>query len=335
MPRIESLDPTKNGRQAEHLEKKLRHLIVGRDEAMRQIARAYHIHLAGLAPVRRPIGELLPVRPIRFGKTRIVEAASESLLKDSRSVIKNDCAEFQYAHEIAKLIGSPPGHLGRRETHSLLSPEALNQSHTNTTKLSFVLFEEIDNASDALWNLLLGILDKATLTLSDNRNFDFSAAIVFLTSNLGAAEMSSLVIPRLGFHARSVDDRGSSDKLTAWISSAGVAAGRRKVTARSLILSWRWCNSISRPLPQTKRSCLTLAIPPGKSCWWRAPLPDMARDEARYRARARPTIVEPDGEGPDSPWRLHPRKLQGRISCSEFWREREAVQAWGAVGLAA
>jgi ATP-dependent Clp protease ATP-binding subunit ClpB len=128
------------------------------------------------------------------------------LLKNSRAVIKIDCAEFQHSHEIAKLIGSPPGYLGHRETHALLSQEALNQHHTDTTKLSFVPFDEIEKASDALWNLLLGILDKATLTLGDNRRVDFSAAIVFLTSNLGAAEMSSLVSPRLGFHVPSFDD---------------------------------------------------------------------------------------------------------------------------------
>ena len=126
------------------------------------------------------------------------------MLENPRAVIKIDCAEFQHSHEIAKLIGSPPGYLGHRETHALLSQEALNQHQTDTIKLSFVLFDEIEKASDALWNLLLGILDKGTLTLGDNRKVDFSAAMVFLTSNLGAAEMSSLVTPRLGFHAPSL-----------------------------------------------------------------------------------------------------------------------------------
>ena len=112
-------------------------------------------------------------------------------MKNPRAVIKIDCAEFQHSHEIAKLIGSPPGYLGHRETHPLLSQEVLNQYHTDTMKLSFVLFDEIEKASDALWNLLLGILDKATLTLGDNRKVDFSRAMIFMTSNLGAAEMSS------------------------------------------------------------------------------------------------------------------------------------------------
>ena len=230
MSKLALLDPTKTGRQAEALERQLHHLIVGQEEAIHQIVRAYQTHVAGLSPAGRPIGNFLFLGPTGSGKTRIVEATAESLLKNSRAVIKIDCAEFQHSHEIAKLIGSPPGYLGHRETHALLSQEALNQHHTDTTKLSFVLFDEIEKASDALWNLLLGILDKGTLTLGDNRKVDFSAAMVFLTSNLGAAEMSSLVTPRLGFHAPSFDDPSSNGTLSARISRTGVEAARRKFT---------------------------------------------------------------------------------------------------------
>jgi ATP-dependent Clp protease ATP-binding subunit ClpB len=230
MPKLTLLDPNKTGRQAEDLENHLRNLIVGQDEAIHQIVTAYQTYLAGLSPVGRPVGNFLFLGPTGSGKTRIVEATAEALLNNSRSVIKIDCAEFQHSHEIAKLIGSPPGYLGHRETHPLLSQEALNQHHTEKVKLSFVLFDEIEKASDSLWNLLLGILDKATLTLGDNRRVDFSAAMVFLTSNLGAADMSALVSPRLGFHAPSVDDTGSNMKLSSRISSAGIAAARRKFT---------------------------------------------------------------------------------------------------------
>jgi ATP-dependent Clp protease ATP-binding subunit ClpB len=230
MSKLVLLDPTKSGRQAADLENRLRHLVVGQDEAIHQIVRAYQTHLAGLSPAGRPIGNFLFLGPTGSGKTRIVEATAESVLKNSRAVIKIDCAEFQHSHEIAKLIGSPPGYLGHRETHALLSQETLNQDHTDTTKLSFVLFDEIEKASDALWNLLLGILDKATLTLGDNRKVDFSTAMVFLTSNLGAAEMSSLVSPRLGFHDPSFDGPGCNGKLSTRISSTGVEAARRKFT---------------------------------------------------------------------------------------------------------
>ncbi len=230
MPRLALLDPTKTGRQAEDLENNLRHFVVGQEEAIHQIVRAYQTHLAGLSPVGRPIGNFLFLGPTGSGKTRIVEAAADALLRNPRAVIKIDCAEFQHSHEIAKLIGSPPGYLGHRETHALLSQEVLNQHHTDKIKISFLLFDEIEKASDALWNLLLGILDKATLTLGDNRRVDFSKAMVFLTSNLGASEMSSLVTPRLGFQVPAVNDTSCDTKLTSRISRIGVAAARRKFT---------------------------------------------------------------------------------------------------------
>jgi ATP-dependent Clp protease ATP-binding subunit ClpA len=175
----------------------------------------------------RPIGNLLFLGPTGTGKTRLVEATAESLLGDSRAVVKIDCAEFQHSHEIAKLIGSPPGYLGHRETHPLLSQEVLAQYHTETMKVSFVLFDEIEKASDALWNLLLGILDKGTLTLGDNRRVDFSKALIFMTSNLGASEMGTMLRPKLGFSTQTVE---VCDALNAKVAKAGVEAARRKFT---------------------------------------------------------------------------------------------------------
>jgi ATP-dependent Clp protease ATP-binding subunit ClpA len=224
------LDPTRTGRQAEDLENDLRHFVIGQEEAIHQIVNAYQTHLAGLSPAGRPIGNFLFLGPTGSGKTRIVEATAQALLRNPQAVIKIDCAEFQHSHEIAKLIGSPPGYLGHRETHALLSQEVLNQHHTEKLKISFVLFDEIEKASDSLWNLLLGILDKATLTLGDNRRVDFSSTMVFLTSNLGAAEMTSLVTPRLGFQGPPCDDATSRSKLSGRISNTGIAAARRKFT---------------------------------------------------------------------------------------------------------
>src|SRR4051794_24430643 len=224
------LDATVTGTKAKDLETKLHRLVIGQEEAIHEIVRTYQTYLAGLSPEGRPIGNFLFLGPTGTGKTRAVEATAEALLGNPRAVIKIDCGEFQHSHEIAKLIGSPPGYLGHRETHPMLAQEVLNQYHTDSLKLSFVLFDEIEKASDALWNLLLGILDKATLTLGDNRKVDFSATMIFLTSNLGAAEMSSLVNPRLGFHVPSLEDTGGSAKLSARISGAGIAAARRKFT---------------------------------------------------------------------------------------------------------
>ena len=228
------LDPARTGRDATQLENGLRRLIIGQDEAIQQIVNIYQMNLTGMNAPGRPIGNFLFLGPTGSGKTRIVEATAETLLKNPRAVIKIDCAEFQHSHEIAKLIGSPPGYLGHRETHPLLSQEVLNQFHTEDNKLSFVLFDEIEKASDALWNLLLGILDKATLTLGDNRKVDFSNCLIFMTSNLGASEMAAMMAPKLGFGIGQVKEQmeaGIADeKLAGKLARSGVEAARRKFT---------------------------------------------------------------------------------------------------------
>src|SRR5450759_4558702 len=222
----QQLNPAQTGFEAEKLDSDLRKKIVGQDEAIQQIVDVFQTHLAGMSSPGRPIGNLLFLGPTGSGKTRLVEATAESLVGDARAVIKIDCAEFQHSHEIAKLIGSPPGYLGQRETHPLLSQEVLDQFHTDSVKISFVLFDEIEKASDALWNLLLGILDKATLTLGDNRKVDFSRTLIFMTSNLGAAEMSAMLSPRLGFNAgeaaRKSQTGESDEKLNSKIKRSGV-----------------------------------------------------------------------------------------------------------------
>jgi ATP-dependent Clp protease ATP-binding subunit ClpA len=228
------LDPAQTGTLAAKLESDLRKRIVGQEEGIQQIIHIYQTHLAGMSSPGRPIGNLLFLGPTGSGKTRLVEATAESLLGDSRAVIKIDCAEFQHSHEIAKLIGSPPGYLGHRETHPLLSQEVLDQFHTDRIKLSFVLFDEIEKASDALWNLLLGILDKATLTLGDNRHVDFTNSFIFMTSNLGAAEMNSILRPNLGFAAAESERRHAAGILDPAVSGkvaqVGLEAARRKFT---------------------------------------------------------------------------------------------------------
>ena len=220
------LDPTRMGDAAKHLEEGLGRRVVGQDDAIRQIVHVYQTFQAGLAAPGRPVGSLLFLGPTGSGKTRTVEALAETLVGDPRAIVKIDCAEFQHSHEIAKLIGSPPGYLGHRETHPALSQDVINQYWTDTLKLSFVLFDEIEKASDALWNLLLGILDKATLTLGDNRRVDFSRALVFMTSNLGASEINALLRPKLGFAVADVAPAALAGK----VAHAGTEAARRRFT---------------------------------------------------------------------------------------------------------
>src|ERR1700723_2510298 len=193
------LDPNRRSSDAGEFEASLRRRIVGQEQAVEKVVQIYQMFLAGLNAPGRPVGNLLFLGPTGSGKTRVVKAMADALFGDARGCIKMDCAECQPSHEIAKLIGSPPGYLGHRETHPLITQEALAQYHTEKLKISFLLFDEIEKASDALWQLLLGILDKATLTLGDNRRVDLSQTMIFMTSNLGGVEITELMTGGLGF----------------------------------------------------------------------------------------------------------------------------------------
>src|SRR6476620_10091196 len=213
------LDPKVKCAQAQEFDQQLSALIIGQENAVSSMGSLYQLFLAGMNQTNKPVGALLFLGPTGSGKTRVVEAAAEILFGDPNAVIKVNCAEFQHSHEIAKLIGSPPGYLGHRETTPLLSQENLDRFHTKDIQLSLVLFDEIEKASDSLWKLLLGILDKGTLTLGDNRRVDFSQCVIVMTSNLGAREMSGLMNATIGFagaqRANSASDGDSNldDKI--------------------------------------------------------------------------------------------------------------------------
>jgi ATP-dependent Clp protease ATP-binding subunit ClpA len=220
------LEPAKRSRAVVEFEERLRHKIIGQEEAVAQIVNVYQTVLAGMSGPGRPLANLLFLGPTGSGKTRLVEAAAEILFGSASAFIKIDCAEFQHSHEISKLIGSPPGYIGHRETSPVITQEVLDQFHSGNVRLSFVLFDEIEKASDALWQLLLGILDKATLTLGDNRKVDFSRTIVFMTSNLGAGEMSRLAGGGIGFAPASITQ--ASGDIDRKIYRVAVDAAKRK-----------------------------------------------------------------------------------------------------------
>jgi ATP-dependent Clp protease ATP-binding subunit ClpB len=219
------LDPSRQSVEAEDFEQELRSRIIGQDRAVRQLARVYQVYLAGLSAPGRPLANLLLLGPTGSGKTRLVEAAAEALFGDSGAVVKIDCSEFQHSHEIAKLVGSPPGYLGHRDTHPMITQEVLEKHYTENVKISLVLFDEIEKASDSLWQLLLGILDKATLTLGDNRRVDFSRSLIFLTSNLGSQEMTKLIGGGVGYMAGAREEDAELDQK---IYRTAVDAARRK-----------------------------------------------------------------------------------------------------------
>jgi len=221
------LDPRVKCAQAQEFDQHLSALIIGQENAVRSMGSLYQLFLAGMNQTGKPVGALLFLGPTGSGKTRVVEAAADILFGDPNAVIKVNCAEFQHSHEIAKLIGSPPGYLGHRETTPLLSQENLDRFHTKEIQLSLVLFDEIEKASDSLWKLLLGILDKATLTLGDNRHVDFSKSLIIMTSNLGAREMSELMEGRIGFAAAQQLNNSNEIDLDEKIQRTAVQAATR------------------------------------------------------------------------------------------------------------
>lgn len=225
--KLVALDPTTKSAVAEQFETALRSRVIGQDRAVRAITSLYQVFQAGMTNPTRPLGSMLFLGPTGSGKTHVVEAASEILFGDANAVIKIDCAEFQHSHEIAKLIGSPPGYLGHRETAPLLTQESLEKCRTERDPFTLVLFDEIEKASDSLWQLLLGILDKATLTLGDNRRVDFSQTMIFMTSNLGAKEMSELITGSIGF-APARGGKLGADDLDQKIYRTASEAARRK-----------------------------------------------------------------------------------------------------------
>ena len=228
---VTDLDPSRHGDATRDFEAFLRSRIVGQDAAIESVTEIYQMFLVGMTAPDRTIGNLLLLGPTGSGKTYLVEVVAEALFNNRRAFVKVDCAEFQQQHEIAKLIGSPPGYVGHLQTAPLLTQESLGRWHTETLKLTLLLFDEIEKASEALWQLLLGILDKGTLTLGDNSHVDLSQCLIFLTSNLGAPQMSALVEGGMGFAPH---DAVADKDLDVKIERAAREAARKKFSPEFL-----------------------------------------------------------------------------------------------------
>lgn len=222
---IIALDPSRHGEATREFEAFLSARIIGQEAAIEAMTDMYQMFLVGMNPPDRPISNLLFLGPTGSGKTFVVEVVAEALFGNRHAFIKIDCAEFQEEHEIAKLIGSPPGYVGHGQTHPVITEDSLKRWYTDKLRLSLVLFDEIEKASEALWQLLLGILDKATLTLGDNTHVDFSHSVIIMTSNLGAAEMSALVEGGIGFVA---GPKVSDEQLDGQITRTANEAARHK-----------------------------------------------------------------------------------------------------------
>ncbi len=206
------------------LRKALASRVVGQPKAVDQIAPYVETFQAGLAPEGRPAGVFLLLGPSGTGKTRTVESLAEVLHGSEKSLVKIDCGEFQMDHEVAKLIGAPPGYLGHRETRPVLTQQSLNDAASKDCGLSLVLFDEIEKAAPSLSRLLLGLLDKGTLRLGDNSAVNFEHSMIFLTSNLGSGEMLSALRPEFGFGASGAP----VDSIDRQLESIGVRALRKR-----------------------------------------------------------------------------------------------------------
>lgn len=184
------LDPSVNSKDTKVLLQQFSRKVVGQSAATQVLTDILENFRAGFCDPTRPVGNVLFLGPTGTGKTHVCETLAEALFGTRDACLRIDCAEFQHSHEIAKLLGSPPGYLGHRETPPMFTQDRLDRYHKDSLKLSIVLFDEIEKANDAVWNLMLGILDKASLTLGDNRVVNFSKTIIIMTSNLGAREMA-------------------------------------------------------------------------------------------------------------------------------------------------
>jgi len=199
------------------LSARLNDLLVGQPEAIETIVPYVQMHQAGLSPEGRPVGVVLLLGPTGTGKTRTVEALAEILHGSSKNVLKIDCGEYQMEHEVAKLIGAPPGYLGHRETQPLFTQARINAVASEQSAISLLLFDEIEKAAPSLTRLMLGILDKASVRLGDNSTVNLERCLIFLTSNLGAKAIQRANMPDFGFEAmltqETIDDTGRVHKI--------------------------------------------------------------------------------------------------------------------------
>ena len=202
---------------------------MGQTEGLASIVPYVQMYQAGLSPEGRPVGVFLLLGPTGTGKTRTVEALAEVLHGNAKNVLRIDCGEFQMEHEVAKLIGSPPGYLGHRETQPMLNQVKLNAVTSERLNLSIVLFDEIEKAAGSMARLMLGILDKATLKLGDNTAVNFDRSLIFMTSNLGARELARQMRPDFGFEMVMADPEAMPKQSeSAKLNSICMAAVKRK-----------------------------------------------------------------------------------------------------------
>lgn len=209
---------------ANQIADKLAELIIGQTGAIEAIVPHIKVFQSGLSPGGRPIAVIMLLGPTGSGKTRTVEALAEVLHGSPNNLLRIDCGEFQLDHEVSKLVGSPPGYVGHRETQPMLTQAKVNAVSGGHSSISIILFDEIEKAAPAMQRILLGILDKAQVSLGDNTTTTFERSIIFMTSNLGAQAIQHANRPDYGFESMTSAGEADVEK----IQKIGMAAVRRK-----------------------------------------------------------------------------------------------------------
>ena len=166
------------------MEDRLRERVVGQDEALNAVANAIRRSRAGLSDPKRPIGSFIFLGPTGVGKTETARALAEFLFDDEAAMVRIDMSEYMEKHAVARLIGAPPGYVGYDEGGQLT--EAVRRR-----PYSVVLFDEIEKAHPDVFNVLLQVLDDGRLTDSKGRTVDFKNTVLIMTSNVGAAQLST------------------------------------------------------------------------------------------------------------------------------------------------
>lgn len=188
------LDESKAPDEVEKLDSYLRSRIVGQDRAIKQFVRAYEAFLTNMQRPDGPVGVLLFLGPTGVGKTRLVEVFAEYLWGSVDALIKVDCGEFQHSHEIAKLIGAPPGYVGHTDTTPIITKDRIEKYWNVGPKFTPILFDEVEKAHSALHRILLGINGSGSLRTGRNEIIDMKPTLIVMTSNLGSRSVSNKLL---------------------------------------------------------------------------------------------------------------------------------------------
>lgn len=206
----------------DELEEEFKHLVIGQHDSVERIIPYIQIYKAHMHVEESPVGVFLLLGPTGCGKTWTVEALAQCLHGSRKNMFTINCGEFQMDHEISKLMGAPPGYLGHREDGGILTQKKLDETKSDKCGISIVLFDEIEKASTSLHNILLGVLDKGTLSLGNGLKVNFNSSLIFMTSNLGVKELDNILNPKYGILKQS--KIAEAHKVT----KVGVSAAKAK-----------------------------------------------------------------------------------------------------------